>query len=387
MQLPIKPYLFARFEGFFILTPCIIDMQKFSIKSGKGKARTGTLNTAHGKIKTPFFMPVATKAAVKLLSNREILETNTDCMICNSFILSMKPGVEVISKHGGLHKFMNWKKSLFTDSGGFQVLSKKFCLNLSEEGVTFRNPFTGKSMLFTPEKSMEIQTSLGIDVAMCLDDVPVAGSTETRVKEAVERTTRWAQRCFDAHNNKKQMLFGICQGGINEKLRKQSAEEISAIGFDGIAVGGLAIGEPVKGMFKAIETSLKIIPEEKPRYLMGVGSVKEMVKAIALGVDCFDSRFPTRTARHGRAFTSERNINIDSAQYKNDLKPLDKDCKCFVCQSYSKAYIHHLFRTKEENAGKYLGYHNIYFVQNTLAECREAIADGTFTITKILKHA
>ncbi|MEK6957851.1 MAG: tRNA guanosine(34) transglycosylase Tgt [archaeon] len=360
-------------------------MKKFSIEAECGKARTGILRTAHGKIEAPFFMPVATKGSVKLLSNEEVLEAGTQCMISNAFILHMKPGVETIKKFHGLHKFMNWKKGLFTDSGGFQVLSEQFCLKLSEEGVTFRNPFDGKAMLYSPENAVQIQNVLGSDVAMCLDDVPVAGATEKRVAEATQRTAEWASRCKEAHKNKEQLLFGICQGGIFENLRKKSTQQISELDFDGNALGGLAIGEPLEKMYDAINTALPLLPKEKPRYLMGVGSPQDLVKAIALGVDCFDSRFPTRTARHGRAFTSKGNINIDSAVFRLDSKPLDEKCGCFVCKNHSRAYIHHLFRTKEENAQKYLSFHNLWFTQNLVKRIREQITKGKFRQKEFLK--
>ncbi len=353
-------------------------MKKFTLDAESKNARAGRLLTAHGVIKTPFFMPVATKGSVKLLSNEEVLSTQTQCMISNAFVLSLKPGLEVIKKHGGLHKFMKWEKGLFTDSGGFQVLSKEFCLGLSDEGVLFRNPYDGKKMLFTPEHAIKIENSLSSDVAMCLDDVPLAGVDNLRLKESAERTTAWAKRCLDAHENKKQLLFGICQGGVNKKLREKSAREISEMDFDGVAIGGLAIGESMSKMFEAAQFALNILPKEKPRYLMGLGSVQELVKAVASGVDCFDSAFPTRTARHGLGFSSKGNLNIDGAKFKLDLNPLDKNCECFVCKTYTRSYIHHLVKTKEENGLKYLSYHNLFFVQSLMKKIRAEIVEGTF---------
>ncbi|HZX20536.1 MAG TPA: tRNA guanosine(34) transglycosylase Tgt [archaeon] len=363
----------------------IILMKQMQILAQKGKARAGTLNTAHGKIETPFFMPVATKGSVKTLSHEEVLETGTQCLISNAFILSLKPGMEVIEKFNGMHNFMNWKKGLFTDSGGFQVLSDEFCLKLDEEGVTFRNPYTGKKMMFSPETSIAIQNSLGSDVAMCLDDVPKAGASKERVFESMQRTFEWAQRCKSAHKNKKQLLFGICQGGIYKEFRKKSIEQINSIDFDGVALGGLAIGEPLSKMFETIDYSIPFLPEEKTRYLMGVGSVKEIVKSVARGIDCFDSAFPTRTARHGKAYTSKGDININSATFKFDKKPLDEKCDCMVCKNYSKSYIHHLFRTREENSQKWLTFHNLYFLQNLMKQMREDIISGKFSEKKYLK--
>ncbi|MBI2597860.1 MAG: tRNA guanosine(34) transglycosylase Tgt [Candidatus Diapherotrites archaeon] len=357
-------------------------MQKFKIESVCGTARTGVLKTEHGEIRTPFFMPVATKGSVKLLSNEEVKSTGTQCIISNAFMIALKPGLKVIEKHGGLHEFMNWDKAIFTDSGGFQILSPNFLLKISDDKVTFRNPFNGEKVFFTPEDSIKIQNKLKSDVAMCLDDVPLAGADIERLKESAQRTALWANRCIQAHNNKKQLLFGICQGGTNKKLREKSAEEISEMNFDGVAIGGLAIGEPEKKMFEAAKTALKIIPQEKPRYLMGMGSVQELLKAIGLGVDLFDSAFPTRTARHGMAFSTKKNINIEKAQYATDLKPLDEKCNCFVCTQCTRAYIHHLVKTKEENGLKYLSYHNLFFVQNLMKEIRQRIIEGTFSREK-----
>jgi len=353
-------------------------MPVFKIKAKKGKARAGILNTAHGKIKTPFFMPVATKGSVKWLANEEVEKAGTQCLISNAFILYLKPGLEVIAKHKGLHGFMDWKKGIFTDSGGFQVLSPDFCIKLSNRGVTFRNLFTGKKMLFSPEKAIEIQNSLQSDVAMCLDDVPLHGSDLKRLEEAAVRTTAWAERCKKAHKNKKQLLFGISQGGTDKKLRKKSTREIVALDFDGIALGGLCLGEEKQKMFSAVKTAVSVIPEQKPRYLMGVGSAKEIIKAVSLGIDIFDSCFPTRTARHGKAFTGLKHINISSAKFRFDLKPLDKNCSCYVCKRYTRAYLHHLFRTKEESAFKYLSYHNLFFVQALMEKIRKAIEKGSF---------
>ncbi|MCR4335177.1 MAG: tRNA guanosine(34) transglycosylase Tgt [archaeon] len=360
-------------------------MESFKINAVCGKARTGQLFTEHEAIETPFFMPVATKGSVKMLSHEEVESTGTQCMISNAFVLSMKPGMEIIKKFNGLHNFMGWEKGLFTDSGGFQVLSDEFCLKLEEKGVWFRNPYTGKKMLFTPEESIAIQNTLGSDVAMCLDDVPKAGASLERIEEATQRTFEWAQRCKEAHKNKKQKLFGIVQGGISKKLREKSAEQITSLDFDGYALGGLAIGEPLSKMNTIIDYTIPFTPEEKPRYLMGVGSTKEIVKAIAMGVDCFDSAFPTRTARHGKVFTLKGEYNISTVKNKFDKNPLDKKCECFVCKRFSKAYLHHLFKTKEENSQKWLTYHNVYFLQNLIREIREDIKEGKFSEKKYLK--
>ncbi|MDD5163852.1 MAG: tRNA guanosine(34) transglycosylase Tgt [Candidatus ainarchaeum sp.] len=361
-------------------------MKTFSINSVCGKARAGTLQTAHGAIETPFFMPVATKGSVKYLSNEEVLSAGTDCLISNAFILHLKPGLEVIGKHKGLHNFMHWQKGIFTDSGGFQVLSREFCLRLSEQGVLFRNPFDGKKMLFTPEKAIEIQSRLGSDVAMCLDDVPLAGSDLKRLTDSAERTFAWAKRCIASHKNKKQLLFGISQGGIEKKLRIKSTEQIVSLDFDGIALGGLCIGESKEKMQETIKSAFQKIPFEKPRYLMGVGSAREIIESVSMGIDIFDSCFPTRVARHGLAFAFEKNLNIDSSKFRIDLKPLEKKCNCFVCRDYSRSYLHHLYRTKEENAMKLLSYHNLFFIQGLMKKIRTAIKENSFKKEKFLKE-
>jgi queuine tRNA-ribosyltransferase len=347
--------------------------QAFNISSESNSARTGVLKTAHGRIETPFFMPVATKGSVKFVSMKELEKMGYRCFISNSFLLSIRPGLEVIRKMGGLHQFVGWKNGIFTDSGGFQILREDFLIKVTEEGVHFRNPFDQRKELLTPEKAIRIENGLGSDVAMCLDDVPAHGSSLARLKESQERTTRWAKRCLEAHANKKQLLFGICQGGTNEKLREKSALEISGMDFDGVALGGLCIGEEKKAMHKMSDISIRNFPSEKPRYLMGVGSPAELLESISKGVDIFDSAFPTQTARHGLAFSNNGNLNIRNAQFRNDSKPLDKECNCFVCQHYSRAYLHHLVRVKEENGLSYLSHHNLSFLAEFMEKTREAI--------------
>jgi len=350
----------------------------FKIKASQGSARAGTLKTSHGKLKTPFFMPVATKGAVKWVSNHELEETETDCIICNVYLFSIRPGLEIIKKAGGIHDFIGWKKGIFTDSGGFQTLSKQFLIEVSEDGVKFRNPFDKSERFLTPEKAIQIQNTLGSDVAMCLDDVPLHKSTASRAKESAERTTRWAERCKKAHKNKKQLLFGICQGALNEKLREKSAKEIDKLDFDGNALGGLCIGETVAERNKMVKISNSQFQENKPRYLMGVGSPKDILKCISLGVDIFDSCFPARIARHRTAMTSKGNINILNARFAKDFEPLDKECDCFTCQNHSKAFIRHLVKTKEENGQRLLSIHNIAFVQALVKKARHAIEEQKF---------
>ncbi|MFH1257150.1 MAG: tRNA guanosine(34) transglycosylase Tgt [Candidatus Diapherotrites archaeon] len=351
----------------------------FKIKKIEGKARSGVLKTAHGKIHTPLFMPVATKGSVKLLSMEELEGCGTEAFISNAFVLSLKPGVEVIEKKGGLHKFVGWEKGIFTDSGGFQLLSKEFLEKINDKGIWFRNPFNGARHFFTPRDCIELQNKLGSDVAMALDDVPHANAAKKRVAEAVERTTRWAKEFVEGNENKKQLVFCISQGGSFPDLRKKSIEELKGIdGFDGIGLGGLCIGEGREKMQRMVSVSTKLMPEEKPRYLMGVGTPSDLLEAIAAGVDVFDSCFPTRTARHGLALTSRGRMQIDRKKFQMDFRPLDEECGCFVCRNHSRAYIHHLFDAKEENGWKYLTFHNVFFMQNLVKEARKAIEEGAF---------
>lgn len=342
-------------------------------------ARVGLLKTKTGEHETPFFMPVATKGAAKYVDMDELDEMGATSFISNSFLLYLKPGLDVVKKHGGLHGFTNWKKCIFTDSGGFQVLSlENFKGRVTDEGLRFRSVYDGKEHLLTPEKVMEIEQSLGADVAMALDHMPLAGATRDEVVVATKRTHEWAQRCLNAHSDEKQLLFGIIQGGSFSDVRKKSAEFISKLNFDGIAVGGVAIGEPNEKTLEMIKISLEIIPEEKPRYVMGVGSVNEIVESVALGVDMFDSVFPTRNARHGKIMTWSDDLNIENGMFKEDLSPLDKKCSCKVCKKHTRAYLHHLYRMKEPLGMKLLSYHNLFFMQDLMRTIRKAIREGTF---------
>ncbi len=351
----------------------------FKLKGVHAKARVGVLKTRHGKIQTPFFMPVATKGSVKLLTFEELSKMKTECVISNGYILSLRPGLDTIQKAGGLHKFVNWQGGIFTDSGGFQILRPEFFTRITDMEVEFRNPFDRRADFLSPEKSIMIQNRLGSDVAMCLDDVPTFGSDAARLQESVERTFAWAKRCKEAHSNKDQLLFGIAQGGTNEKLRKRSCEQIAGLDFDGFALGGLRIGEPAALTQKMVLISASLFEESKPRYLMGVGSPQDLFAAVESGVDCFDSAFPTQVARHGLAFSHLGRINISNSKHRFELKPLDSDCRCLVCESHSRAYLHHLVRTGEENGLKYLSYHNLFFIQSLVDEIRVSIAQESLS--------
>jgi len=353
-------------------------MLKIIAQAPKTKARYSELKTSHGKIELPSFMPVETKGTAKYVSQKELLEFGTDAIICNSFLLYLKPGLKTISKAGGIHKFIKWPKSIFTDSGGFQIIEKEFQPKPKEKGVEFRSPFDGSKHLITPEKAIQVQDELNSDAAMCLDDVPLHNAPLARLKESTERTIEWAKRCKAEHKNKKQLLFGISQGGRNKKLRKKSLQEITELDFDGIALGGLCIGEPKKEMLETIKFSVPLIPKEKPIYLMGVGSPKELIECISLGIDLFDSCFPTRMARHGTIFTSKGKIDIKKKIHALNQKPLGKECECFVCREYSTSFIHHLFRVGEQNAMRYASHHNLFFVQDLMTKARTAIKEGEF---------
>jgi len=350
----------------------------FKLVGIDGKARTGILKTRHGKAETPFFMPVATKTAVKYLDPRDLEEIGVKTIISNAFVLFLRPGTDVIKKAGGIHKFMNFKNTIFTDSGGFQKKRESFDHEITNNGVIFKSPFDGTRHLLTPKKVMEIEQDIGSDVAMAIDDMPLYGSSKAKVALSVSRTHRWAEECLKYHTDKKQLLFGIAQGGVFKDLREKSAKFIGSLGFDGFAFGGLAIGESSDKTREMINLSVKYFPENKVRYLMGVGNPKQIIEAISYGVDCFDSTFPTQNARHNTLFTSKGKINITSAKFKNDLNPVDSKCECYVCKNYSKAHIRHLMKMKEANGLRYCTYHNIYFINNLMKEVRKVIKEKRF---------
>jgi queuine tRNA-ribosyltransferase len=339
-------------------------------------ARTCELKTAHGTLKTPFFMPVATKANVKTLTPDELKKIGIECVISNAFILSLKPGIEVISSHGKLHKFMNWNKGIFTDSGGFQILNPDFLLGKTDQGVIFRNIYTGHKQLFTPELSMHIQNELSSDVAMCLDDVPHHDAKKEEIKASIKRTHQWAERCLKAHNNKKQLIFGIAQGGLFPDLRKLSGEFMNSLDFDGIAIGGLCIGESKTQMFSALDAQLPALSKEKPKYLMGVGSPQDILEAVEKGIDIFDSVYPTRNARRGTLMTSKGQIKITNSKFRHSNEPVEEDCSCYTCKNYTKAYISYLIKEHELLGLRLATIHNLHFLSRFIQRIRQEIKDG-----------
>jgi len=344
----------------------------------KTGARAGRLRTNHGTIDTPAFMPVATKGTVKTLTPEELYGMEAQAIISNAFHLFLSPGMEVIQRAGGLHEFMNWKRAIFTDSGGFQMIRKDFPFKITDEGITYKNPRDGKKYSYTPELCLESQKILGSDVAMILDECPAYGSEYSAVEASVERTVQWAKRSKNMGKNQGQLFFAILQGGTFAELRKRCAEELIEMDFDGYGIGGLSIGEPKEIMNEVLRYSVPLIPEDKPRYLMGVGSPVELLEAIESGVDIFDSAFPTRNARHESLLTSKGNIDVARNRFALDFKPISEDCGCYTCKYYTRAYLHHLFRESELLALRLASIHNLHFIQSLVKGAREAIMEDRF---------
>jgi len=363
-------------------------METFKIlaKDKKTKARIGIITTKKGKIKTPFFMPVATKASVKHISSKDLESMNCNACISNTFVLHLRPGEKLVKKMGGIGRWMNFSGINVTDSGGFQMYSPACYLKSDEKGVWFKNPYDGGNFHITPEKDMQIQIDLDSEVAMCLDSMPLLNHSKHEVEQAVVRTTAWAERCKKEHDklqknikkNKKQLLFGICQGGVHDDLREKSAQELVKIGFDGYSIGGLALGETLEQEMKAIEIQKDIIPENKPVYLMGAGNPPELIEAISRGVDMFDSRFPTKNARHGYLFTSKGVLRISNKKHEASKKPIDQNCQCFVCKNYTRSYIRYQLKMEEAVGYRLATYHNLYYLQRLMEQARKAIKQGKF---------
>ena len=347
-------------------------------KDKNTKARYGTITTNYGTYETPIFMPVGTQATVKTLDVRDIKKINASIILSNTYHLWLRPGEDIVNKAGGLHKFMNYDGPILTDSGGFQVFSLAKPKDISEEGVTFKSHLNGDKLLLTPEKSIAIQNKLDSDIAMSFDECAPYPSTYEYMKKSVERTIRWAKRGKAVHNNENQSLFGIVQGGEFEDLREYSAKETVKIGFDGYSIGGTSVGEDKPTMYKMIDYAIKYLPEDKPRYLMGVGEPTDILEGVERGVDMFDCVLPTRLARHGHAFTRTGKINIKNAKYKEDFTPVDPECDCECCKHYTKAYIRHLIVANETLGQRLLSIHNLRFLIKLTEEIREAIKEDNF---------
>jgi queuine tRNA-ribosyltransferase len=350
------------------------------IKTDKNsKARRGKLITPHGDIETPVFMPVGTAATVKAMLPEQIAEMGAGIILSNTYHLYLRPGHETIRAAGGLHKFMNWDKAILTDSGGFQVFSLGAMRKISEEGVEFRSHIDGSKHMLSPEKVMEIQTALGSDIMMAFDECAPYPADHAYVKNSLERTTRWLKRCKDAHANiEQQSLFGIMQGGMYRDLRNQSAKEIIELDLPGYAIGGLSVGEPKELMYEVLDYAVDLLPSEKPRYLMGVGSPDYIFEGVERGIDMFDCVLPTRIARNGTALTSRGRVVIKNAIHEKDFSPLDPDCDCYTCKNYSRAYLRHLFKSNEILSSMLLTQHNLYFLINVMKSIRESIETDSF---------
>ena len=353
---------------------------KFKLIKKDKNARLGIIESKYGNFETPMFMPVGTRATVKTLSPEELYEAGCGIVLANTYHLWLRPGEDLIKNAGGLHKFMNLNRPMLTDSGGYQVFSLAKPKNITEEGVKFKSHIDGTELFLTPEKSIEIQNKLGADIIMSFDECPPASANHEYMKKSIERTIRWAERGKKVHNNKDQMLFGIIQGGPYEDLRKQSALETVKLDFDGYSIGGVANdGESKEDMYKAIDYSTPYMPEDKLRYLMGVGEPLDILEGVERGVDIFDCVLPTRIARHGNAFTRQGKKNIKNAKYKEDFTPIEEDCDCYACKNYTKAYIRHLINVDETFGQRLLSIHNIRFLVRLTEEIREAIKENKFT--------
>ncbi|MFR4019752.1 MAG: tRNA guanosine(34) transglycosylase Tgt [Clostridia bacterium] len=348
-------------------------------KDSRTKARRGRVNTPHGPIETPVFMPVGTAGTVKAMKPEEVRDMGAQIILGNTYHLYLRPGHEVVKAAGGLHKFMNWERAILTDSGGFQVFSLGAMRKIGEEGVEFRSHIDGSKHMLSPEKSMEIQNALGSDIMMAFDECAPYPADRNYVKNSLERTTRWLKRCKEYHKNtEQQSLFGIMQGGMYKDLRKQSAEEIVELDLPGYAIGGLSVGEPKEIMYEVMDDCVDYLPADKPRYLMGVGSPDCLFEGVERGIDMFDCVLPTRIARHGMAMTSQGRVNIKNAKYERDFTPLDPNCDCYTCRNYSKAYLRHLFKSDEILSSMLMTTHNLHFLVNTMAGIRKAIEEDRF---------
>ncbi|KAE9629763.1 tRNA guanosine(34) transglycosylase Tgt [Parasedimentitalea maritima] len=360
----------------------------FDLQACDGKARTGVISTPRGEIRTPAFMPVGTAATVKAMMPESVRSTGADILLGNTYHLMLRPTAERIERLGGLHKFMNWQRPILTDSGGFQVMSLASLRKLTEQGVTFKSHVDGSKHEITPERSMEIQRMLGSDIVMCFDECPALPATDKAVAESMRMSMRWAARSRDAFGDRPgHALFGIQQGGVTQELRAESAEKLRDIEFDGYAVGGLAVGEGQEAMFGVLDYAPDMLPQNKPRYLMGVGKPDDIVGAVARGIDMMDCVLPSRSGRTGQAYTRHGVVNIKNARHIDDPRPLDENCSCPACRNYSRAYLSHVFRSNEMISGMLLTWHNLQYFQDIMAGMREAISAGTFDAWQAEFHA
>lgn len=357
----------------------------FTIDATDGKARTGRIDMLRGSIRTPAFMPVGTAATVKAMKPESVRASGADIILGNTYHLMLRPGAERVARLGGLHKFMNWERPILTDSGGYQVMSLAELRKLSEDGVEFRSHIDGSKHMLSPERSMEIQRLLGSDIVMAFDECPRADQPRDVIARSMELSMRWAKRSRDAFDAGAEhaagaALFGIQQGALDEGLRRESAEALTGIGFDGYAVGGLAVGEGQDAMFATLDFAPDMLPADRPRYLMGVGKPDDLVGAVERGIDMFDCVLPTRSGRNGQAFTWSGPLNLRNARHAEDSGPLDERCPCPVCTDYSRAYLHHLQKSGEILGAMLVTEHNLWFYQQLMQAMRDAIGEGRFTV-------
>ena len=352
-------------------------MFEFKVLASQGRARAGIFSTPHGELKTPAFAPVGTQATVKTLTPAQLDELGASLVLSNTYHLYLRPGDELIRTLGGLHAFMQWPRPMLTDSGGFQVFSLAKTRKIDDDGVTFKSHIDGSTHRFTPEKSIQIQENLGADIIMAFDECSDPND-HAYSKIAMERTHRWAERCLTVKTRSDQALFGIIQGGVNPDLRAASAQFIASLPFPGIAIGGLSVGETKDEMHTTIDLITPLLPENKPRYLMGVGTPEDLINGIARGVDIFDCVLPTRLARHNAAFSSEGRLNLMNAAFARDPRPIDETCGCYTCQTFTRAYLRHLIVAKELLAGTLLSIHNLHTMIALVNDMRASIFDGTF---------
>jgi queuine tRNA-ribosyltransferase len=353
-----------------------------------GKARAGTIHTPRGEIRTPAFMPVGTAATVKAMLPSSVRQTGADILLGNTYHLMLRPTAERIDRLGGLHKFMNWERPILTDSGGFQVMSLSSLRKMSEDGVTFKSHIDGSKHHLTPERSMEIQRLLGSDIVMCFDECPALPAERDEITRSMRMSMRWAGRSREAFGDRPgHALFGIQQGGLDEQLRGESADALKAIGFEGYAVGGLAVGEGQQAMFDVLDFAPDQLPEDKPRYLMGVGKPDDIVGAVKRGIDMMDCVLPSRSGRTGQVFTRRGVVNIKNARHQDDPRPLDEACSCPACSNYSRAYLHHVFRSQEIISSMLLTWHNLHYFQEIMQQVRDAISVDDFAEFESQFHA
>ena len=360
----------------------------FQLLAQDGQARRGVIHTPRGDIRTPAFMPVGTAATVKAMMPESVAATGADILLGNTYHLMLRPGAERVARLGGLHQFMNWQKPILTDSGGFQVMSLSELRKLTEEGVTFRSHIDGSKHMLSPERSMEIQRLLGSDIVMCFDECPALPADRDRIASSMQLSMRWAKRSRQAFGTRPgHALFGIQQGGLEQDLRRESAEALQEIGFEGYAIGGLAVGEGQEAMFGCLDTAPGMLPQDKPRYLMGVGKPDDIVGAVKRGVDMMDCVLPSRSGRTGQAWTRRGQVNIKNARHADDPRPLDEHCTCPACRNYSRAYLHHVFRAQEMISGMLLTWHNLHYFQEVMQAMRDAIEVGQFAAWERDFHA